>query len=117
ADAVLGHELAHFSGQDTLWSRKISPLTAKFAIYLGLLSNGMSLIVAHFMHLFWKLYGLSIKKLSRAREFRADRLGSEIVSKDAMKRALVKITSYCEYRAKTEAAILEKERVDQELNL
>jgi len=117
ADAVLGHELAHFSGQDTLWSRKITPLTSKFALYMGVLANGLSLVVAHFMFCFWKLYGLSISKLSRAREFRADRIGAECSSPAAMKRALVKITSYCDYRAKTESAVLEKERVDQDLNL
>jgi Zn-dependent protease with chaperone function len=117
ADAVLGHELAHFSGQDTLWSEKISPLTQKFALYLEALANGMSLIVAHFMHVFWKLYGLSIRRLSRVREFRADRIGADLVSADAMKRALIKITCYCEYRAKTEEGIFEKLRVDRELNL
>lgn len=117
ADAVLGHELAHFSGQDTLWSRKIAPLTERFGLYLQALANGMSLIVAHFMHVFWKLYGLSIRRLSRVREFRADTIGAEIVSADAMKRALIKITCYCEYRAKTEQSIFDQQRVDHELNL
>jgi len=117
ADAVLGHELAHFSGQDTLWSRKISPLMQKFALYLQALSNGLSLIVAHFMHVFWKLYGLSLSRLSRVREFRADQIGAELISADAMKRALIKITCYCEYRAKTEQGIVEKQKVDRELNL
>jgi Zn-dependent protease with chaperone function len=117
AEAVLGHELAHFSGQDTFWSRKITPLTGKFALYLRTLASGLSLIVAHFMHLFWKLYSLSILRLSRAREFRADRVGAELVSKEAMKRALVKVTCYCEYRAKTEAGILNKPQVDENLNL
>ena len=117
ADAVLGHELAHFSGQDTLWSRKISPLTGKFALYLQVLSNGLSMIIAHFMHFFWKLYGLSIRRLSRAREFRADQIGAELVSKDAMKRALVKTTCYCECRTWTEMAAVKRSRVDQYLNL
>lgn len=117
ADAVLGHELAHFSGQDTLWSRKVSPLMAKFGLYLVMLANGMSLIVAHFMAVFWKLYGLSLSSLSRVREYRADKIGADLVSLDAMKRALIKITCYCEYRAKTEQAILEQQRVDQGLNL
>lgn len=117
ADAVLGHELAHFSGQDTLWSRKVSPLMAKFGLYLQVLADGMSLVVAHFMAVFWKLYGLSLSSLSRAREFRADKIGADLVSLDAMKRALIKITCYCEYRAETEKAILEKQRVDEGLNL
>jgi hypothetical protein len=117
AEAVLGHELAHFSGQDTLWSRKVSPLMEKFALYLQALSSGMSIIIAHFMHVFWKLYGLSLRRLSRAREFRADRIGADLVSADAMKRALIKITCYCEYRAKTEEGIFEQQRLDRDLNL
>jgi hypothetical protein len=34
-----------------------------------------------------------------------------------MKRALIKITCYCEYRAETEKAIVEKQRLDEGLNL
>ena len=117
ADAVLGHELAHFSGQDTFWSLKIAPLTGKFALYIQMLAHGLSSIVAHFMLLFWKLYSLSISKLSRAREFRADQIGAECTSKTAMKQALVKVTSYCEYRAERESDILKKERVDKDLDL
>jgi len=116
-EAVLGHELAHFSGQDTLWSRKISPLLGKFAVYLQLLGSGLSLAVAHFMLLFWKLYGLSIHRLSRAREFRADRVGAGLVSPDAMMRALIKVTGYCEFRAETEQTILNAKQVDNSLDL
>ncbi len=117
ADAVLGHELAHFSGEDTLWARKIAPLTGKFALYLQTLSKGLSLVVAQFMFFFWKLYSLSIRRLSRQREFRADQVGADLVSKDAMKRALVKTTCYCEYRAETESSILQQQRVDPGLDL
>lgn len=117
ADAVLGHELAHLSGEDTLWARKISPLTGKFVLYFQTLGNGLSLLVAHFMLFFWKLYSLSIHKLGREREFRADRIGAELVSADAMKRALVKITCYCEYRSETESSILREQRVNPGLDL
>lgn len=117
ADAILGHELAHFSGQDTLWSKKIAPLKTKFAIYLAMLGQGLSLVIAHFMHAFWKLYELSINRLSRDREFRADRLGAELTSPEAAKRALIKTTSYCDFRAETELAIVRREEVDEGLNL
>ena len=117
ADAVLGHELAHFSGDDTLWARKISPLLGRFSLYLRMLSGGLSVVVAHFMHFFWKLYSLSLRRLSRQREFRADQMGAELVSREAMKRALVKTTCYCEYRAETEQAILQQQRVDPGLGL
>ena len=117
ADAILGHELAHFSGEDTLWGRKIAPLLGRFQLYLEALFQGISAGVGHFMLLFWKLYQLSINRQSRAREFRADAVGAELVSRDASKRALVKTTSYCEYRAETESSILKQQRVDQTLDL
>jgi Zn-dependent protease with chaperone function len=117
ADAVLGHELAHFSGDDTLWSRRISPLLGKFGIYLNALYSGLALPVARFMHFFWDLYLLSIRRLSRAREFRADGVGSSVNSPAAMARALVKVASYCDYRNKTEHGIIEKPAVANELQL
>lgn len=113
ADAALGHELAHFSGQDTFWSRKISPLISKFALYLHLLGDGPTRVVAHFIEPFWKLYNLSIRRLGREREFRADRIGAELVSMDAMKRALVKATCYSEYRAEAERSVFKNPRLGQ----
>ncbi len=117
ADAIFGHELAHFSGQDTLWSRKISPLLGKFALYLQLLGTGLTIVVSSFMHVFWKLYMLSIGRLSREREFRADGIGAGLTSSQAMQRALIKVSGYCEYRAKTENAMIEQNRLNPELRL
>jgi Zn-dependent protease with chaperone function len=117
ADAILGHELAHFHGKDTLWGSKVAPLTSKFVLYLHMLGRGFTSIVGDFMLFFWKLYSLSIRRLSRAREFRADWIGAKLVSPEAAKRALIKVTGYCEYRAKTERSVLEKQKVDKELNL
>src|SRR5690606_28099334 len=37
ADAVLAHEMAHFSGNDTLHSQKIAPLLSRYQLYLQLL--------------------------------------------------------------------------------
>lgn len=117
ADWILGHELAHFSGNDTLWSRKISPLTGKFALTMDTLANSPGLPVAQFMLFFWKLYGLSMTRQGRAREFRADKVGAELVSSDAAKRALVKTSCYCEYRNQTELGIITSNTVDKTLNL
>ncbi|MES2708096.1 MAG: M48 family metallopeptidase [Verrucomicrobiota bacterium] len=117
ADAVLGHELAHFSGEDTLWSRRISPLLGKFEIYLQALYSGLFVPVARFMHFFWDLYFLSLRRLRRVREFRADAVGSTVNSPAAMARALVKVSSYCDYRTKTEQGIIEKPAVESDLQL
>lgn len=117
ADAVLGHELAHFSGEDTLWSRRISPLLGKFEIYLHALYGGLTTPIARFMLFFWNLYHLSIRRLSRTREFRADGVGATVNSQAAMARALVKVASYCDYRNKTEQGIIDKPAVESDLQL
>jgi Zn-dependent protease with chaperone function len=118
ADAVLGHEMAHFSGDDTLWSRRISPFLRKMGIYLNTLANGgITVPVFHFMHFFWKLYQFSLGRMSRSREFRADGIGASQSSPDALARALVKIVAYCEYRGKTENDIIGKREMEAELQL
>jgi len=110
ADAVLAHELAHFSGEDTLYSRRISPLLGRYGHYLeALYQGGISRPIFHFMFLFWNLYQISLGKLSREREFRADRIGSELTSSPAMANALIKITAYCRYRHKVQKTLFEKE--------
>lgn len=118
ADAVLAHEMAHFSGDDTLWSRRISPFVQRMGLYLqALYSGGLTRPVFHFMLFFWKIYNYSLGKMSRSREFRADSIGAAESSPGALARALVKISAYCEYRGKTEQAIIEKRGLEQDLHL
>ncbi len=78
--------------------------------YLGALyQGGISRPVFHFMHFFWNLYQISLGKLRREREFRADRIGSEMTSSQAMANALIKIAAYCRYRHKVQGSLFEKE--------
>ena len=110
ADAVLAHELAHFSGEDTIYGRRISPLLGKYVHYLeALYQGGISRPIFHFMFFFWNLYQLSLNKLSREREFRADRIGSELTSPQDIGNSLVKIAAYCRYRHKVQSTLFEKE--------
>src|SRR5262249_17155193 len=44
ADAVMAHEMAHFSGEDTLYSRKIGPLLARYHASLNALRTGLTSI-------------------------------------------------------------------------
>ena len=118
ADAVLAHEMAHFSGDDTLWSRRISPFVQRMGLYLqALYGAGLTRPVFHFMFFFWKIYNYSLGKMSRSREFRADSIGAAESSPGALARALVKISAYCEYRGKTEQAIIEKRGLEKDLHL
>ena len=110
ADAVLAHELGHFSGEDTLYSRRISPLLGKYVHYLdALYQGGISRPVFHFMFFFWNLYQISLNRLRRQREFRADRIGSELTSPQDMAGALIKIAAYCRYRRQVQKTLFEKE--------
>jgi Zn-dependent protease with chaperone function len=110
ADAVLAHELGHFSGEDTLFSRRISPMLGKYSHYLEALhKGGISRPIFHFMFFFWNLYQFSLNKLRRDREFRADRIGAEMTTPADAGEALVKIAAYCHYRAKVQNQLFEKD--------
>ena len=104
---MLAHEMAHFSGEDTLYTRKMSPLLARYSEYLGALYQGGPLCrpLFHFMHLFWALFQLSISRMSRQREFRADSIAVKATSPATMGRALVKVMAYASYRARIEQAL------------
>ncbi|MBA2112992.1 M48 family metallopeptidase [Bremerella alba] len=118
ADAVLLHELAHFSGNDTLYTQKIAPLLARYGHFLqGLYEGGISLPVFYFAVMFRALYELSLGKLSRQREFRADRLASEKTSPESMAHALLRITAYSHYRNELEQEFFDAEQVHDEVNL
>ncbi len=60
------------------------------------------------MFFFWNLYQFSLNKLRREREFRADRIGSEMTTPDDVGEALVKIAAYCRYRRKVQSQLFEK---------
>ncbi len=110
ADAVLAHELAHFSGEDTIYSKRISPLLGKYIHYLEALhKGGLSRPVFQFMFFFWNLFQFSLNRLRRQREFRADRIGSELTSPRDAAQALIKVAAYCRYRQKVQTDLFEKD--------
>ncbi len=118
ADAVMAHEMAHFSGNDTLYSRKISPLLGRYHAYLqALYAGGISLPVFYFMLCFHSLFQLSLGKLSREREFRADKIASEVASPQDMANALLKISAYGNYRGKVEHELFDMEKAHDSLNI
>lgn len=118
AEAVLMHELAHFSGNDTYFSRKISPLLNKFHFYLATLYElGIAYPIFLCTLMFRNLYEISLGKLSRQREFRADRIAAELVGGDALARALVRIVAYSSYRGEVESGLLNSAKVDEEIGV
>ncbi|MEO5820401.1 MAG: M48 family metallopeptidase [Vicinamibacteraceae bacterium] len=110
ADAVLAHEMAHFSGGDTGYSKRTSPLLARFRTYLGALhAGGLSWPVFNFMLLYWSLVQLALSTSSRAREIRADRVAADATSPASMASALCRVAAYSSYRARVESGLFDRD--------
>ncbi len=111
ADAVLAHEMAHFSGQDTLYSKRIAPLLQRFDHYLnGLHNSGITLPIFYFMLCFRALFELSLSKLRRQREFRADQIAATVTSPRGLASALLRIAAYSKFRNRVEFDLFKSER-------
>lgn len=117
ADAVMAHEMAHFSGNDTLYSRKISPLLNRYEIYLQALSQGLALPVFYYLMCFRALFQISLGKLRKQREFRADQIAAQVTSPQDIAQSLLKISAYSEYRHKVEQELFDTENVLESVNI
>jgi Zn-dependent protease with chaperone function/uncharacterized tellurite resistance protein B-like protein len=95
--AVVGHELAHFSGSDTLYSRQFAP------IYRGLSEaaavsdeakernrNILLLPARLFLRFMMNCFHNNAARASRARELRADSIGARASSSTDLGYALIK---------------------------
>lgn len=118
ADAVLAHEVAHFSGGDTESSKKLAPLLTHFEAYMtGLTESAVSMPIFYFMLFYWSLFQLGVGKHSRSREFRADGLAAKLISPSSVAHALLKVAAYSSYRGRVEARLFEKDESHRELNI
>ena len=118
SSAVLAHELAHFSGNDTLYSRKTGPLLAQFDNYLhALAQNEITHPFFYCAGLFRTLYESSLGKVSRDREFRADRIAAEMTAPEALTQALLRISTYSIYRYKLQTELFSKETTLGEMKI
>jgi Zn-dependent protease with chaperone function len=118
ADAVLAHEMAHFSGDDTVYSKKISPLLWRYGTYLETLYKvGVTRPIFYFMNCFRAMFQLSLSRLSRLREFRADRIAMEITSPRDFSGAMLRIAAYSKFRSKVQQDIFKQERALQAANI
>lgn len=118
ADAVMAHELAHFSGNDTTYGKKISPLLTRYDNFLNATyTGGITLPVYYFMLCFRGLFELSLRRLSRQREFRADKIAADIASPSGISGALLRIAAYSKYRNGIEKTLFEQERALESANI
>jgi Zn-dependent protease with chaperone function len=118
ADSVLAHEMAHFSGGDTEYSKRMSPMLSRFRAYLQALhQGGLSWPVFSFMLLYWSLLQLALSRSSREREFRADGLSAEATSPKAVAGALCKVAAYSSYRARVEETLFGRDAGHERLDI
>lgn len=115
ADAVLAHELAHFSGGDTASSARLSPMLYRYDRYCQTLGeNFVTLVVYPLMRLYRVIFEFALQRDSRAREFLADRAAAALASARAIVHSLVKIAAYAQYRNETENRLFEHNALHSE---
>lgn len=101
--AVLCHELAHFSGEDAEYSMQLSP-------YYSAMSRSIQTVAAHEsdheatlvvtypalsqLVLFTALFDLAVRRWSRERELRADRIAGEAIGADFAASALTRYAAF-----------------------
>lgn len=118
ADAILAHEMAHFSGQDTLYSRRIAPLLQRYNAYLqNLHEGGVTIPIFYFMLCFRALFELSLGKISRQREFRADKIAATITSPRDFASALLRTIAYSKFRGSVESDLFKQEQALETANV
>ena len=102
AEAVVTHELAHFSGDDTYYARHIAPLLARQDACLNQLDWFITRPAFYCVLMFRALFQLSLGEMSRQREFRADWIAAQKTTRGDMAGALVRTTLYSIYRKSVE---------------
>ena len=102
AEAVIGHELGHFTGADTEYSLRFSPIYATAVNNLRAVDaaaddgSGFMGLVARPALLFGIYYldsfDLAVQHWSREREFAADAMGARIAGNEAIALSLLRIS-------------------------
>lgn len=111
ADAVLGHELAHFRGGDAASSARLGPKLVQYDHYLMMMrGGGLTVVVYHLMYLYRVIFEFALMRDSREREFKADRTAAKLVSPQAIVQSLIKIAAYDSYRSEIERELFEHDR-------
>jgi Zn-dependent protease with chaperone function len=111
ADAVLAHEMAHFSGGDTAEGAKLGPKLNAYAHYMQALGhNALTMLAFYVMNLFRAAFELARSRQSRVREFAADEKAAALTSPSAISRALVKIAAYANYRNAVEQELFAQQQ-------
>lgn len=100
--SVLGHELGHFRGEDTIYSMRFAPVYAGLGKALGAITTdedeGASALAKlpaiAMLSFIYEMFATNVAKISRDREHKADEAGAEAGSPLALSTALIKVSLY-----------------------
>ena len=120
--AIVGHELGHFRGSDTVYSQKFYPIykSAHLGLESFLLKDGtpnffalpVYALFAHFMDEFSRIEA----SIGRSRELLADKAGMELTTNAITASALVKIYAYSNCWSSIENKIFHLVKQGQQLD-
>lgn len=96
--AIIGHELGHFKGEDTLFTQEMTPMLIKFDTMMHHLlgSIAVSFPAYHILGVFRHAFETIIAEFRREREFLADICGGTVAGKPAMASALSRYVYHSE---------------------
>lgn len=99
--SVVGHELGHFLGDDTTYSRKFSPVYSGLAAAISNLaesetgSTGLAKLPAVYLLIYgYGEFDRNVARISRQREFKADKVGAAAGSALSLISCLSKLVVY-----------------------
>ena len=105
--AIIAHELAHFTGEDTAYSRRFYPIyrgtSSAISDMVNVSTSGsnntfwisLSLIIPMLvLRIYLVLFAIIESRIGRKREFRADKFAARLVTSKVMASALVKAHVY-----------------------
>jgi Zn-dependent protease with chaperone function len=100
--AIVGHELGHFKGNDTKFSRRFAPIYRGATEALASLQQNMSESITSVgmmpalsvLSYFFESFATAKNEIGRDRELAADRVGAELSSREAAASALVKTHAF-----------------------
>ncbi|MEW4452377.1 M48 family metallopeptidase [Bremerella sp. JC817] len=113
ADAILLHEMAHFSGNDTIYSQRIAPLFERHYAYAESLYEHWLTRPIHHLAMLQLVINHSLNgKVARDREHRADQIAARHTSPEAFAFALLRVVAFSRYREQCEEEIYEAAAID-----
>lgn len=109
ASAVIGHELGHFTGEDTTYSLNFAPIYAGMSHSISMVANEVEdyyskVIMSPSVYLgifFLEQFDFAVSHWSRIRELEADKAGASVSSPAAVASSLLRISAVSEVISET----------------